>query len=342
MSYGRILKPRFYIDTPNWYMSRGVASSEFSVQATNTGNNFVGPDAGFVDADLFNMKPNQQVVFSTSDDSTSRADHVLIVIDKQTTNFPTDFVAILNHNMFSADAMFRVASSASDITAIDPTALASTEVLNADDTSDIFTPDYDGDSIITINTPTDNRYVAIQIEGESAAFDSTHDLKIGCVMIGELYTMPHSPDLSVKKSITFDGNKIQESAGGNLYSNAQWLEGNQSSTTQAGQPFRNQSAVTYGRTGGRMSYDMNFSYVNDTDLVPANIGSTHFGTANDFVVTDVWNRTGGSHIPFIFTPDSTADKSGDYLFARFNQDSFSMNQVANNIWNVGLSLRETW
>ena len=97
MTYGRILTPRFFIDTPNWLMSRGVASSEFSVKATNTGNHFVGPDSGFVDAELFDMRPSNQVVFSTKDDSTSQEDHVLIVIDTQGTTERKHFVAILNH-----------------------------------------------------------------------------------------------------------------------------------------------------------------------------------------------------------------------------------------------------
>ena len=63
-------------------MSRGVASTEFVVK---TGSNLINHDDGFVDAELFNMKPNYQVVFSTRDDPTTREDHVLIVFDTQGT-----------------------------------------------------------------------------------------------------------------------------------------------------------------------------------------------------------------------------------------------------------------
>ena len=30
-------------------------------------------------------------------------------------------------------------------------------------------------------------------------FDGDNDLKIGCILIGEVYTMPRSPDLAVKE-----------------------------------------------------------------------------------------------------------------------------------------------
>ena len=340
MSYGRILTPRFYIDTPNWLMSRGIASTEFAVK---TGSDLIDHDAGFEDVELFDMKPNNQVVFSTSDSSTTREDHVLIVIDTQGGSERKHFVAILNHNMLSADAKFRVASSGSDITAADPTAIACTEVFNADDTSDIFTPDRNGTSIVTINSETTDRYIGIQIEGsDSGAFDTSNDLKIGCVAVGEYLDMPHAPDLSVKRSVSF-GTKLQTSVGGSEYSNAQWLE-NLGTDSQSGQPFRIEGSGTdgttyYYRMGGKMQYDMNFSYVNDTALLNSDLSSAPTG---DEFIGDVWLRTGGSHIPFIFTPDSTSTTPGDYLFARFTHDNLDMTQVANNVWNVGMSVAETW
>jgi len=341
-TYGRILTPRFYIDTPNWLMSRGVASSEFSVK---TGSDLIDHDAGFEDVELFDMKPNNQVVFSTSDSSATRADHVLIVIDTQGTSERKHFVAILNHNMKSADGKFRVVSSGSDITAIDGTAVACTEVFNADDTSDIFTPDRNGTSIVTINSETTDRYIGIQIEGsDSGAFDTSNDLKIGCVAVGEYYdAFGHAPDLAVKRSVSF-GTELQTSVGGSEYSNAQWLE-NLGTDSQSGQPFRIEGGGTSGTTyyyrmGGKMQYEMNFSYINDTALLVSDMSSA--SASSDVFVNDVWLRTGGSHIPFIFTPDKDSTTAGDYLFARFTHNTLDMSQVSNNVWNTKLSLRETW
>ena len=336
MTYSRILTPRFYIDTPNWLMSRGVAADQFAVK---TGSDLIDHDSDFVDAELFDMKPANQVVFSTKDSSATRADHVLIVIDKQATSLPTDFVAILNHNCNSADAKFRIAGSGSDITAIDPTAVACSELFNADDSSDIFTPDNDGDSIVTFGSASNARYIAIQFEGsDSGSFDSTNDLKIGCLVFGEFYTMNNSPDLSVKRSISFDGVDVVESTGGKRFSNASWLEGNQTATTQSGQPFRHEGTSYVGRQGGRMSYDMNFSYMADTNLLPESMTTSSW--TGESVFGDVWNRTGGRLTPFIFTPDSTSTTAGDYMFGRFSHDSLNLSQVAHNTWNVSVSIDE--
>ena len=40
MTHQRIVSPKFYTDIINSMIARGYASSNFTVQATNTGNNF--------------------------------------------------------------------------------------------------------------------------------------------------------------------------------------------------------------------------------------------------------------------------------------------------------------
>ena len=108
MTFQRIQTPRFYVDHINWLISRGIAPSEFTMV---TGSDLIDHDSGFVDAELFDMNPSRQVVFSTSDSSATRADHLLFTIDKQATSIGTDFIAILNHNLNSANAQFYMHSS---------------------------------------------------------------------------------------------------------------------------------------------------------------------------------------------------------------------------------------
>jgi len=62
--------------------------------------------------------------------------------------------------------------------------------------------------------------------------------------------------------------------------------------------------------------------------------------ADDTVVSDIWNYTHGSHIPFIFTQDGTSTDESDYLFARFAQDSLSMTQVAPDVFDVSMKIEE--
>ena len=333
MTYQRIQTPRFYIDTTSWLVSRGVASTEFDVPSA--GANLIDHDATHVDEELFDMNPANQVIFSTSDSSATRADHVMFVIDKQVTDIPTNFVAVLNHNMDSASGKFRIATSTNAITAADPSAVACSSVLNAADSSDIFTPATDGDSIVTLDSASSSRYIAIQFEGDST-FSASNDLKIGCILIGEYFDMPLAPDLQVTRSVSF-ANDIMETPAGRRFSQAKWLEGNQSSTTQSGQPFRTAGTPTHQRFGGRTQYNMSFSFLDDDDLTTSDISTD---SATDSFYNLVWNRTGGSHIPFIFTPDKTSTTAGDHLFARFGQDEWSSQQVASNVYSTALSVIE--
>ena len=333
MTYQRIQTPRFYVDTINWLISRGVASSEFAIY--HAISDTINHDATHVDEELFDMNPANQVVFSTSDSSATRADHVLFAIDKQVTDIPTNFVAILNHNMDSAEGKFRVSTSSSAITSIDPTAEASASVLNAADSSNIFTPATDGDSIITFDTADTNRHLMVQFEGDST-FSSSNDLKIGCILIGEYFDMPLAPDMKVTRAVSF-GNDIMETPSGRRFSQAKWLEGNQSSTTQSGQPFKSAGTPTHQRFGGRTKFDMNFSFLSDDDLTTSDISTD---SATDSFYNMVWNRTGGSHIPFVFTPDGSSTTNGDYIFARFGQDEWASQQVASNVYSTALSVIE--
>ena len=65
--------------------------------------------------------------------------------------------------------------------------------------------------------------------------------------------------------------------------------------------------------------------------------------ASDTVISDLWNRTKGNLIPFIFCGDSTDtgnDAERSYLFARFGQDSLNMTQVANSLWSMKFRIEE--
>ena len=340
--------PRFYPCLANHRMATGSAQNgNFDVMS---GSNLINTFTQGSEAELFDLKPMNQCSWDTSSTSAKRADHVLVNMDTGG-GFNVDFVAILNHNMASADAKFRVSHSATesninndDLTG--GTAISSPiEVVNADTiSSNVITPATDGSTIITFTASSD-RYWGIQFEGttgelDSSApdgnFDTAIDLKIGCVIFGEFYDVPNAPDLSVKRSIMYDGVSVQESAGGQRYGNAtnigrKWVgTGNQT-------PFV-QSSQSYYVYGGRMAYNMNFSYISSDDLMPSDYKSEVSGS--DTVVADVWNRTSGNLLPFIFTSDGSSTAESDYLFARFGQNNLDMTQVANDVFNISMRIEE--
>ena len=357
MANQNIRTTRFYPDLINYHRARG--SSIGTVAATDAGAYKIGVQAGSAD-ELFDLRPLNQVTFDTSADTDG---HVLVNVNFTTASYKQTYIAILNHNLATAVGKIRIFAGNENVdhTALDGANADTgditwandtlTEVVNADtttaasnDKSVVIEPASDGTTIV-IFPEQDLRYWAIQFEGNTTntgvatngTWGST-DLAVGGIMIGEYYDMPHAPDLSVKRSIMYDHVDVQESLGGQRYSNATSFGRTASSTSKS--PF---ALGTYGQAvyGGRQAFDLNFSYLNNTDLIPAETSVYQF--ADDTVVSDIWNVVDGSARPFIFSIDNTsvgANAESEHMFARFSQSNLDMTQVANDMYNVSMRIEE--
>ena len=357
MANQNIRIPRFYPDLISYHRARG--SSIGTVAATNAGTYKIGVQSGSA-AELFDLRPLNQVTFDTSADTDG---HVLVNVNFTTASYKQTYIAILNHNLATAVGKIRIfaGDEDDDHTAIDGANADTgditwandtlTEVVNADtttaasnDKSVVIEPASDGTTIV-IFPEQDLRYWAIQFEGNTTntgvATDGTWgstDLAVGGIMMGEHFSMPNSPDLSVQKSIMYDNVDIQESLGGQRYSNATSFGRTASSTSKS--PF---ALGTYGQAmyGGRQAYDMSFSYLKSTDLIPAEYSVYQF--ADDTVVSDIWNLADGPARPFIFSIDNTsvgANAESEHMFARFAQNSLDMTQVALDTFNISMRIEE--
>ena len=207
------------------------------------------------------------------------------------------------------------------------------------------------------------------------AVTGTENPALGCVSICSKWTPPHSPDLSLKMSREFDGNKTIETIGGATLSNSKFNQpaswGMWKAWELSHASYNPDHSPPYSqRTLGRRTWDLNFSYISDSDLMPASeslnfydtvdpdgtlyTNDSNFQGANSFYKTGtniqesqtflarVANRVQGSHVPFIFQPDSTNTNPDQWAICRFDQDSFVMEQVANNVYNIELKIRECW
>lgn len=377
MANVEIKNPRFYCDIVSSHLKKGIPqSNEFYVRVISDSNpalTTLDVQSGSA-AELFDGKPLNQVTFNTNSSTSS---HVLINIDFQdsadgsSASDRINFVAILNHNMNSADSKVRIFGGAheNDVQSIDAggaesadidwSAVNTTEVVNADDitvgtsdTSVVIEPAQDGSTVFTFDGQND-RWWGIQFEGTNSdssanatdgTFDATNDLRIGCIMVGTYYDMPHSPDMTLARSISFDKNKIFESMGGQKYGLATNLGRHVSSTSRSPFLVGTQSAVD-DVFFGRIAYDFAFSYIQDTDLLPAeyvDIDALHTSTTRSFVM-DVWNNTLGNLLPFIFSVDKSstgANAESELIFARFDSSKLDMKQVAHKLYNIRLKIIE--
>jgi hypothetical protein len=343
MANMNVKTPRFYVDTINYLLSRGVSQNgEFDVIATGgSGTSATRGIQTGSEAELFDMNPLNKVDFDTSAAIDS---HVIVTIDTQSTSSKKNFVAILNHNMNSADAkvLIKGSDTSGDVAAVNmgsATVMGTpTEVVNADAiSSSIVTPATDGSTIVTFDESA-LRYWGIQFEGNGSNQFSSTDLFVGCILIGEYFDAPHAPDLEIQRQIIFDGVDVLESNGGKRFSNMRHSGRTHTSTSKS--PFTLGYPAQEGY-GGRLAYDMNFSFLASNQVMPTRYQSLIH--VDDTVVSDVWNKTNGPHIPFIFSCDNTstgANAESEHIFARFAQNSLNMSQVANDYWNVSMRIEE--
>jgi len=255
-----------------------------------------------------------------------------------------------------------VDGTAADTADIDWSGYTLTEVVNADaithttgisgtynNKSIVIEPATDGSTIFRVPEVA-LQYWGIQFEGKTSDTSATHhdgtwdgstDLFVGCILVGEYYEMPVAPDMSVKRSIIFDQVDVLESTGGQRFSNMNSHGRTATSTSKS--PFATGSN-NYDTYGGRIAYDLNFSYLASTDVMPNEYDNIQI--TDDAVVEDIWNKTNGRHLPFIFSVDKDSEGSdadnaeSEHIFARFGQDSLDMTQVSNDIFNISMRIEE--
>jgi len=326
MSYQRIVTPRVYVSSVNWLLGLGKMTS---LDITSSGLSMA---SGSSLIEMFDLRPSNVQTITANGVGTV---HYI----KMDTNVETDanqdanFLLIMGHNLNTAGAKFKIETDDNDSysSAQTPTM---TEVVNSTISTGWAIPGSDGWSLVTFTQATDNKNVRIVFDDVSSDYNA--DIKIAVVSLGEHFTFPHSPDMNIKKSLTYEGVKLMESVGGNTYSNASYLASPQWNTSPF---FTADNAV---RKTGRLNVDMNFSYVADTNLFPEELYDPTKQSTSNSIMTNLVQRTFGGHYPFLFQFDSaTATSDDSFMWWRLDSD-FQATQVANQIWNVNLSLRETW
>jgi len=166
------------------------------------------------------------------------------------------------------------------------------------------------------------------------------DISIANIIMGDYWDFPHSPDLEIKKSIEF-GNKTQESIGGSTYSTASWL-----SAPHWGGDFEAFDAKTHltpnqMRKAGKITHDMKFSYMQDTDLFTSELYQEQDIFTETSFMGQVLQRTLGTHHPFLIQWDNSSSAliRDNFSWVRFAKVP-SFRQVAINIWECDVSLVE--
>ena len=267
------------------------------------------------------------------------------------------YLFILGHNLYSAGSAISIQLIKDDDSTADATY---TSVVNYN--GDTSAPAYNGFSIVELSYTQVTKIKGFKILFKNLG-DSSSSAKIGCVSLCSKYTFPHSPDLALKMTREYDGVKTIETKGGATLSNAQYTRGGTHwASNYAWQleyaDFNQTTPSNTGYTGqtrtlGRRNWSLKFSYLSDSDIMPeteslefyeteytSNVGIT-LRKSNSFFAR-VLNRVQGSHLPFIFQPDSSNANPDQWALARLDQNEISINQVAHTVYDLSLKIREVW
>ena len=215
---------------------------------------------------------------------------------------------------------------------------------------DCIQPANNGWTLITwANNNTDNQYYRLEIidnAGPDSNFAS--DVKIGSIMLGEYIDFPRTPDLNLGFDIDYDGTKIVTSSGGSTFANTSYLGSPVWAKTNpwilaasASENIASKNSKAYGRR----KYNMNFSYVADTDLFQANMHAAHGAMIDGSdLYSQFFHKSLGSHLPFLLTidKDNTTTPEGDYGLFRLANGGLNSTQSAHRFWDTKLNLVEHW
>ena len=337
MAYSAVGKPVFYIDNYLYHKTIG----------TNITTNIPG--------DAFTLSP------ATSSSYTSDND-INLPVSTDYYDFNGNmkyYFAFLNHR--TTYSLVITPSTNSPMTI--------TEVLNVN------AEDSDGGDSNTISPLKGSTIFTTTTTGISS-FTITN-FAVGAISTGIQYTMPHSPDLKLSMEVEMDGVDTITTSGGGSISNIKytgnplWVSG--SYRTNPFDIYSDQLQVNEvdaysigARRHGRKSWNLKFSYVSDTDLFSSNPRASSYtehpddstyeasdldGTGGEsylaynietdhYFYAQVWNKTLGGALNFIFQPDS--NHNDDFYICKFDQDSLRVSQDAFKTYSISLKIVEVW
>ena len=155
----------------------------------------------------------------------------------------------------------------------------------------------------------------------------------------------------------YGGTKTLETKGGSTLTNSYWKkQPNWGNGLPAWHLVRQEEQITALSVSGRRVWNLSFSYLQDSDLMPENSNLTAYETdyfdtdsreksflddsANSNFFSEVLHKTVG--LPFLFQPDSNNNNPDQFAICMFDQDKFQFSKITDSMYNVSMTIREVW
>ena len=343
MARQRVGTPRFLIDFPTFARHHGLIN---------------------IDGELFKLNPSHSKSIELSYDGYYRAYYQTTFHESRWLNC-LEYVFVLGSKLYSDETQISIYTTYSGQhpdydSSWSPQGeyiVRNTVNCTAEQASFRFTLDKDGWAFAehTKNLHPNMDRMVVRFESQTSPNTS-----IGDVSTGWIYEMPHSPDLSLKLGYVNESIKTQTTKGGHTLTNTgwseppYWLDMPQWFTKDDNTPIDSYKGLA---PSARRTWDLSFSYLDDTDMLkrdyPGNTRLEHgvfYGrgiTGQDFSVLGVSDTffskvvhcTANFKLPFIFQPNKDVN---EFAICRIDGNSFTLNQVANNVYDVSMKIVETW
>lgn len=195
------------------------------------------------------------------------------------------------------------------------------------------TPTADGDTIFSFTSSSD-RYWAIELI-PSDGLSSLTDLTMGSLSLGEMFSLPHSPDMNVVHNFNMSGVNISTGLSGKRHSSPNWIKANNTAVGAGNYiPFRGSTGAT--QLPGREGYSLSYSALADTELLPSDLGAP----SGNNVAVNVLAKTGWNALPFIMSVDSESTTAGDYIFCRMRENTYSITQTSAKAYSTAFGVEQ--
>jgi len=100
------------------------------------------------------------------------------------------------------------------------------------------------------------------------------------------------------------------------------------------------ASIMFRHTFNEVSSDFTISDISIWVDIPIEFKDNLLTDDNFF--SQVWHKTLGGTLPFIFQPDSSNDKPDQFAICKFKDNSLKATQSAFNVYDISLSIEEVW
>ena len=193
----------------------------------------------------------------------------------------------------------------------------------------------------------------------------------GSILIGTYYDMTNSPNLNLTLSYEYGGVNETTTKNGSTFSNTLYTKPPMWGNLGAWELGDSTNQLL--SRSGRKSWDLKFSYISDSDLWGSNqmlsfnaqsitetldyeaddiqdsTGYRYNLLTDDSFFSQVWHKTLGGTLPFIFQPDGDGDTPGSgnnnpdqFAICRIAKNSLKATQSAFNVYDISVTIEEVW